>query len=579
MLKRVKSIRWYVWMALGLGLAAGHLCRSETYPPLSEVPTKEKGRNHASPRDIVPPKGPTAVYLEEINGISAARCEELFREMAGPCGSRDPVLLQGLFSRWLTLEDPQLVLARLGPEAEFPERIWAAPFFEAWAAMDYQGAFAKAGAGKFSSIRAIVAMRHHDPALLKESLHFWDGKDSPLAKQLTALGRENPALAQEIAGYKEKPDDCIEQILAVTQGWASQDPEEALAWIQRLELSQKNQVEALKFIFTEWVKSDPSMAKRSLESTDLNEQLKKSLNSNDVSFGILFQPEKATSQLFHSLQSDPFIDLAGIHRKLAQSPVDWNKATFFIPPIDRDGWFSTDPAKSAEEATRLPPGKARDFLMFYICAQWADRDPSGALAYAKTHGLKPPYVSNEPTPEMTRAALAAPEETFAKLLQTRQSDSAEHQVLEKMAETWFSTSPQEASEWLLAQPEATDANPDVEVSIRVELSNHIGYLWAKKDAVGAGDWLENLPDGPQKQVACRAMFHDLGNYSPDLAFTLTASILNGEQRPGYLGSGITLVAQKIGTPAARELLRVSALSAAEQETLNRMLDNLPAKKH
>jgi hypothetical protein len=174
------------------------------------------------------------------------------------------------------------------------------------------------------------------------------------------------------------------------------------------------------------------------------------------------------------------------------------------------------------------PGKARDYLMSYICAQWADRNPEEATAYAKLHGLKPPILREEPSTEAIRSAIAAPEETFANLISPTTGEIDTNLIV--LAQKWAAVQPQAAAEWWIAQPDPTGNDESTKGPRSVHLGNLLGYHWARVDAIGASEWLESLPAGPRKTEVCQAMSHYLGTYSPDLAFTVSAKILEGETK-------------------------------------------------
>ncbi|MEO5916469.1 MAG: hypothetical protein ABIS50_19690 [Luteolibacter sp.] len=504
-------------------------------------------------------------------GISASRCEELFREICVSGEFPDVIRLEFVFRRWLELEDPKQLLARLAAEKQIQQRTWTGPFFEAWAAMDYKGAIAgTADNGGFSEVRTLVALRRRDPSILSESLQIGDPDKSAVAKALALLGRNDPELARNVATGKGKPDNNADLINVVAGGWATQGPQAALDWVKSLDLSADNRLKAFNKIFAEWLKLDLAAATEAFKSSDLASEVNR--GKLDESLEVLRAPETARSQIFNGVHLDPFLDLAGLYQKISATAIDWDQRQSVNPPIDHDGWFCTDPARTAEEASRLPPGKARDFIMGYICGQWADQNPEEATTFAKLHGLPPPYVREEPSAEMVHAALAAPEETFANLVSPGQEPMDAN--LAKLAEKWAAADPQTAAEWLIARMDVADDATAAKTAQSSMYQNFLGYYWAKVDAAGASEWLENLPAGPRKTEACLAMADGIQTYSPDLAFTVSANILEGETKMRMLGSAIQKVAEKIGPPAARELLGNSGLTADEQATLGKVIDGM-----
>lgn len=79
--------------------------------------------------------------------------------------------------------------------------------------------------------------------------------------------------------------------------------------------------------------------------------------------------------------------------------------------------------------------------------------------------------------------------------------------------------------------------------------------------------MEALPDGPRKSSAWAAMAHYVSQYSPDMAFSLSAAYLDGDSRGNDLAEKLKTVSENIGLPAALELLKSPDLSAAESASL------------
>jgi hypothetical protein len=107
----------------------------------------------------------------------------------------------------------------------------------------------------------------------------------------------------------------------------------------------------------------------------------------------------------------------------------------------------------------------------------------------------------------------------------------------------------------------------VEVEAKAFRSGVFGYDRAYNDPLGASRWMEALPDGPRKSSAWAAMVHYVSQYSPDMAFSLSAAYLDGDSRGSDLAEKLKTVSENIGLPAALELLKSPDLSAAESASL------------
>lgn len=494
----------------------------------------------------------------------------MFLDLVSRGDRGDWIKLEAVFRRWLETEDPKALLARLNSElGKDSKSYWAEPFFNAWASIDYSAARAATpGYTEFSRVRALAAMRRQDASFLDETFSIWDYENSPLVNALAELGRNDPSLAMQVAAYKRgKPDNNADLIAAVARGWASKDPQAALDWVRSLAFTGNYRDKALGEVFSEWRKTDSEAADQAMRTAvDPGK-------SGQQSSG-------AEGRVALGVHCDPFVGVRDLYQKLLESPVNWEEYQSAFPPIDHDGWFCTDPAKAAAEAENLPPGKVRDFLMSYICGQWADRSPDDALAYAKTHGLKPPYVRDEPAEDRVRAALSSPDETLSAIFATEDANSDRSQQALKLAEKRASADPENTARWLISQPETVTYDRESAFYLKGLLDNTLGYYWARYDASSATEWLTEIPSGKRKAEAWLAMNHYTCEYNPDLAFTISAGLLQDGSRNAALEHEIKRTAEKIGMPAARELLRSADLSSDERSSLGKVLDSMnnpPAK--
>ena len=572
-------------IAATVGLLAGMLCRYPSWNrasvdgiPSGQKPGAARIIQQSGKNQPAGDAGPTADFLGDIANAPASRCEELFLDLISRKERGSWIMLEAVFRRWMETTEPKELLARLRAEQGRDSMgLWAEPFFNAWASIDYSAARAATpGHSEFSRARAIAAMRRQDPSFLSEVFSIWDYDDSPVVNALAALGRDNPDLAMQVAAYKGgKPDDNADLIAAVARGWATKDPRAALDWVRSLGFTGNDREKALGEVFSEWRKTDAEAANQAMRST-MDE------GKNEPQSAETVKPPAAKDLVALGVHVDPFLGVRDLYQKLLESTVDWQEYQSIDRAIDHDSWFCTDPAKAAEEATHLPPGKVRDYLMSCICAQWADRSPNEALAYAKTHGLKPPYVRDEPDAEMVRAALSSPDKTLSPIFAKDDTNSKTYQQALKLATKRAEISPEDTVKWLMSQPEEVtyDRQSSSSIYLKGLLDSALGYHWVLNDARSATQWLMELPDGKRKTEAWLAMNHYTCEYNPDLAFTLTAGLLQDGPRAEMLESNLKRAVEKIGMPAARELLRIPNLSAEERTSLGKALDGLttqPAK--
>jgi hypothetical protein len=289
----------------------------------------------------------------------------------------------------------------------------------------------------------------------------------------------------------------------------------------------------------------------------------------------LKKQDNPSSLLQVALQQDPFLDAAELHRQLSGHEFDWNPKDSAALPVNLYGWFPPDPAQAAADAGNLPPGPARDAIMDYLCGLWAEHDPDAALDFGNLHGLETPAVATlraKPTKAMRETAFADPEETFAALFDPDRELPAGMTRRQAFAlvEEWGTIDPVAAAEWLATTPTSLDIMTPRPPNL---LNNILGTGWAQRDPVAAADWVLSLPEGPGRQIAWEAMKEQVSRYSPELAFSITASSVEDEyQRVYLLQTDLAQVLQKIGREAALQLVESADLRKNEREFLHELVN-------
>ncbi len=570
------------WLAGAAGLLLGMAVRGifgepapETSPGAHRSDAAPSPQGRSSTTATAPRNGPVTRLLRELSGASAERCEELVRAHLEPGSGGRAIELEAIFRRWMTLEAPERILERF-PDDNSSTWISEFSFFLAWAAFDEAGAMdASRHPGRFAAARALFAIENGYPGftdyLSGRTLSLSSESKASLA--LTTLARDRPEIARGIAAAnfptaREKADG----IEAVARGWAGSDPQAAFDWLQSLRLDGVDLAKAFNAVFGEWMKGDLPAAQAAFESSGLNPLAGGASN-------VFGRSHHAGSHLRHAVGSDPFMDVATLHRHLSESDIDWEKTNFILPEIQHDGWRPTDPSAAAAEIAKLPPGEVRDYLMGCISHLWLTHDRDAALDFAERNGIRSPHldrVRGEPDEEMHRAAREAPEETFAALFD--ESGNAPDDIarghLYDLAAEWSARDPEASTEWLLTQP-----IPDGWGQHAMLLQNSLGYYWARQDATSACLWLESLPeeDPALRAKAWRAMEDYVTSYSPDLSFAISAAYLEEGNRSSFLEKQLNAVRGRIGYGAALELLKNPHLSAAESAALAEVLRN-PAPK-
>ncbi|NWK56752.1 hypothetical protein HW115_14110 [Verrucomicrobiaceae bacterium N1E253] len=143
--------------------------------------------------------------------------------------------------------------------------------------------------------------------------------------------------------------------------WARQDSAGALTWAQSLE--GRDQRDAIRNVFSESAKSDPSEAAAMLGTVTDPEAKKEAQNSVAREWGK--QNWEDAQTWIASLPAD---DQAGASSQALR------------------GLAETDPEKAAGNISMVPEGEARDDVMESIARQWGRDDPAAAASWVMANG-------------------------------------------------------------------------------------------------------------------------------------------------------------------------------------------------
>jgi hypothetical protein len=543
-------------------------------PGPSSGPAPEKIRDVPVAGSAPLAPGPTGRLVRDISQLDAAGCEQRIKELAADHRNPNGIAAEAIFLRWISLTSAEEVMA----SPVLADLRWRPmlrdAFFNAWVTLDPRAAMDPASRPDFVLPRAVHAIESGREDFATFLTAAWmpnSTSNLELERALIRLARERPEIAKELPG--SPPDLQQRAIAAVARGWARRDPEAALAWLQALDPAADRGSFAVRSLFESWAEADPVAAGKTLNSEPVATWLGNPLPG--LTLEALKKQNSPGSLLQIALQQDPFLDAAGLHRRLSGQEFDWNPKDSAALPVDLHGWFPPDPGRSAADAANLPPGPVRDAIMDYLCGLWAEHDPDAALDFGNRHGLETPAVAAlraKPTQAMREGAFADPAGTFAALFDQELKLPAEMSRGQAFAliQEWGAEDPVAAAAWLASMPGSLD-----EMTSRPShlLNNILGSGWAQRDPAGAADWVLSLPAGPERQIAWEAMKEQVSGYSPELAFSITAKAVEDEfHRGGSLRSTLAQVRDRVGREAALQLVESTDLPAAEREVLREFLN-------
>ena len=265
-------------------------------------------------------------------------------------------------------------------------------------------------------------------------------------------------------------------------GWASSDPQKAIAWFEALDMENDSSF-------------DPLLKDRKMKAEDLRNHLMGGLvqgladtdpdlaiefvqevldSGNKAAHGMVRAPISAmirtsspleaaqwASQLDEGFVRDQAMGHTADHfaRKDFEAAKEWAEsvssgdgAERVIDPVTRN-WASRDPEAALEWVSGLPEGKAQHSGTWAALNQWAGKDPAAASD----------YLANMPDSEIRNAAISG----FSNRL------------------VW--ENPQAAMTW---------ANSITSDEMRNDVVTRVGKSWARKDPQAASDWADRTPGIP-----------------------------------------------------------------------------------
>ncbi len=265
-------------------------------------------------------------------------------------------------------------------------------------------------------------------------------------------------------------------------GWASSDPQKAIAWFEALDMENDSSF-------------DPLLKDRKMKADDLRNHLMGGLvqgladtdpdlaiefvqgvldSGNKAAHGMVHAPISAmirssspleaaqwASQLDEGFVRDQAMSRTADHfaRKDFEAAKEWAEsvssndgAERIIAPVTRN-WASRDPEAAMDWVSGLPEGKAQHSGTWAALNGWAGKDPTAASD----------YLANMPDSEMRNTAISG----FSDRL------------------VW--ENPQAAMTW------ASSITSD---EMRNDTMTRVGRSWARKNPQAAADWAQSTPGIP-----------------------------------------------------------------------------------
>jgi len=309
--------------------------------------------------------------------------------------------------------------------------------------------------------------------------------------------------------------------------WGAEHPREAYAWAME-KLNGPVKEEAINALVTNWAAKSPDQAARwFVETGSTSQPLLAALVS-----GWAGKSPREAAQWVETLPDQTNRDagrLIAAREWAAQNPQEAT-ANYPNPAPDLAGvladiWGASDPSAAAKWIGQLPAGSGREEAAGTLATVWAASDVNAAAQWAA--GLK--------------------------------DESARAAAVEHLATTWGAIDPDKALAWLGTQPAA----------LRDRAMAGAYNSWAGTDPAGLAEWIPQLHDGAQADIARRSLAEVHISEDPAAALDLTLG-MSPPAQPDATGRYFRAW-RRTDDAAAQEWLQHnwSTLPAATQTRLER----------
>ncbi len=356
-----------------------------------------------------------------------------------------------------------------------------------------------------------------------------DSRQRALEKIIPALAADNPTSTLAVLNnLKPAPDERIYTLLF--QRWADHDPVQAIQLRQQTPHQDAGD-KILCAIVRAWVDREPDAALNWIKSQPNSESKNKGLEAcideltkTDFPRALnLAQslPEGAwrstlIAGLFNNWAAK---DLEAATKACQQLPDGMAKEKAWESVLNRR--IEQDPASAAEPVKDLEPGDYREKAIVELCYRWPDTNAPAALAWG----------------------------------QSLPSEAERVAALGTVVTNWAGKDPQAAMQFVNQHPELSG-----------DVLGEIAKAWSQSDWSAATNWVENLPNGQQKDAALQALTKTWAQKDPNGMATYALGLPAGDDQTRYLTAACRQLAIR-NLPETVELLKQVSDAGLRQSIL------------
>jgi hypothetical protein len=458
-------------------------------------------------------------------------------------------------------------------------------------------------AAAYEWVRALPGQKRHSD-LMREFFHSLGLKDPTVAVSFLAKYRTDPNRGEDFtysvfeawslhdpaaavdAAISLENSDARRSALSVALGrWAKTNPHGALARLDQLP-NQASRREYVRTVLREWAEEDPQAAANHAlslpDSKERNEALAAVLTGaaakdRDIAMQLVGQLPAGASrtEALRQIVSDiaysepKFAAELVLEMPPGQQRQSVHQVSSYLARRDRTA--------ALEWAERLTSSEARRFAMQSVLQQWATDDPKAAAEYCASHPVETPelissavagWVRKDPSgalawarslPEgpQREAALvsgisslaASDPQQAANLATTTLSGNKQSQALGSIAGAWAVTDPSAAAAWASKLSDGSarmnaesnvasvwvrqDPATAAAWALRLPNSHAISTIareWAAQDSAAVARWLDTVPSGNARDSAVSNFSRAVADSDPEGAVTWAATISQPAQR-------------------------------------------------
>jgi hypothetical protein len=358
----------------------------------------------------------------------------------------------------------------------------------------------------------------------------------------------------------------------IARGYASRDPEGALAWARALQPPQPGVMGA---VISGLADKDPArafdlaidLASPQEQTQALQTVVSLAIQRDPASTGpllerVLAMPNSAQRQMLvqMALNSLASNDPDKAAEWLVANPVQAPNAVQQVAST----FARMDPARAASYSSRLT-GDARVAWLRGVANTYAQVDSRGALEWVEQLRGTPEY--DETAFAVLQAATAQDFAATTRLIESISREDYQRLGIQSLATRWANTDPAAAANW------ATNLRDPAQRTVAVQA---VGSMWANQNAAAAKEWVLSQPSGQVRDGVLLTLISSSARFGPPDT-SLLADISTDQGRVAAVQSAAMAMAQR-DVDGARAFVETNVADSIERERVLSMVSQVASRR-